>query len=202
MIYEEFKEEFQEKIVQYLPQRWQSLQIEIEKADDTFKKYEVVHFTDRQHPDAELPAFDLTGVYQSVKEELKEKDIVEVFADFGEELTEVLDASYKEKGIEAAEEQTQMEKIDGIYVINSPNIDNSSALNALMRQEEHDFMIIQTEDNLIIVPEKEIPEEYTDLFLDEIETYFEKHQESKELYLYQKDANAIGMIQSRKERVR
>ena len=63
-------------------------------------------------------------------------------------------------------------------------------------------MIIQTEDNLIIVPEKEIPEEYTDLFLDEIETYFEKHQESKELYLYQKDANAIGMIQSRKERVR
>ena len=131
-----------------------------------------------------------------------QKDIVEVFADFGEELTEVLDASYKEKGIEAAEEQTQMEKIDGIYVINSPNIDNSSALNALMRQEEHDFMIIQTEDNLIIVPEKEIPEEYTDLFLDEIETYFEKHQESKELYLYQKDANAIGMIQSRKERVR
>lgn len=202
MIYEEFKEEFQEKIVQYLPQRWQSLQIEVETKDDTFKKYDVVHFIDSQHPDTELPMFDLTGIYQTVKKELEEKDIIEVFADFGEELTEVLDASYKEKGIAAAEEQTRIEKIDGIYVINSPNIDNSSALNALMRQEEHDFMIIQTEDNLIIVPEKEIPEEYTDLFLDEIETYFEKHQESKELYLYQKDANAIGMIQSRKERVR
>lgn len=202
MIYEEFKEEFQEKIVQYLPQRWQSLQIEIEKADDTFKKYEVVHFTDSQHPDAELPAFDLTGVYQSVKEELKEKDIVEVFADFGEELTEVLDASYKEKGIEAAEEQTRIEKIDCVYVIDSPNIDNSSALNSLMQQEQQDFMIIRTDDNLIIVPEKELPQEYTDVFLDEVEKYFEERNQSKELYLYQKDANAIGMIQSRKERVR
>lgn len=194
MIYEEFKEEFQEKIVQYLPQRWQSLQIEVETKDDTFKKYDVVHFIDSQHPDTELPMFDLTGIYQTVKKELEEKDIIEVFADFGEELTEVLDASYKEKGI-AAEEQTRIEKIDCVYVIDSPNIDNSSALNSLMQQEQQDFMIIRTDDNLIIVPEKELPQEYTDVFLDEVEKYFEERNQSKELYLYQKDANTMGMIQ-------
>ena len=80
-------------------------------------------------------------------------------------------------------------------MIDSPNIDNSSALNSLMQQEQQDFMIIRTDDNLIIVPEKELPQEYTDVFLDEVEKYFEERNQSKELYLYQKNANTMGMIQ-------
>ncbi len=206
MVYEEFKEIFKEEIVEYLPRAYHHLLVDIETKEDKFKgTYDIIHFTDDRHPDAQLPSFNLTGVYQSVKERLNEDSIVNVFAEFAEELGRVLNASYKENGID--ETVTSIEKVQMIYQVTSDNLqqvlDSPDFLQKLAEDEMGDLIIIPFDEQMIIVPKKEIPEDLEEDFLVETENFIQDFSEKTQIYFYQKDEQHLGMIQKNKgERLR
>lgn len=179
MEYVEFKENFCENMIKFLPEKYRVLSISIKETKDGFSK-KVIEQAVIKYQDTELCTINLTNFFEIEKEKIEQVGIVSYLTELSDSFKDSLDLSLKKQNIHLPEadpiyNHEVYSKEGKIYDIRCTKVkdtlSNIGILENISELESSDLYIVPYDGQLVVISEREIKESEIDfpIMLEELE---------------------------------
>lgn len=199
MDFENFRQEFQDSIMDYINSPYISkIEMVEETLNNAFKgEYVSIGFRDKENPNIESQRFNLTGLYGAIKHRFMNETLEEIFLNLAEEIAPLIEVAYKEY-IEVEELGQYLYKFHGSLESLEQKLEQKDKiLKETAMKENNSMVLVPYKKEVMGIALGFLDSESSEEFMNELEDYISDDPEAEgSIYIFDKDSSVIQELQT------